>query len=592
MRPPDIWPLLGIDATGDTRAIRRAYAVQLKSIDIDADPEHYAALRAAREEALRLAADGAVAADPRDARWSDPADEAPPADAASEGERLAVHPFRAPSIETMAGAALTTRAIEAAQPLQFAGNTGLLVADDALPRRTVPATAASFRSPLVECTAAGTMAAFADQPQDDGVHYNAILAILFPNGERTEVMPTLEQEAELLAHLDAIIHGSRIGEMAYFADAERWFGDIIAHGAPASNCLMAPAAAFFRWRERAGELAEAETVAFINRRLKVFDFIEQVSRADHPWHRAWRELTTYAHERSRRGWGVKRQHVRELLEAVRSENPDVEGYFDGTRVALWENPADWANAIPWAYMVLPAIMLLGTLGRCADTEAERNQRIDTPVQSLSAPWIAGGVDQRSDIDRALRAIGYEKLNLALIESKNPELATMLKSNWSLARDSAGGLAEFPERLRTALNDRLRIVIRNAPYHILSVFKRNELERAELYRRKDLVYCDDLFTLGKMRELPGSEAIDRRQAALVEDMLLEVTDLKSSPPRSHPIPAEAFKRVVDRTGLSAARVQAALDGKADAADRCNARIALMDAVLALPPDQGIALLRIL
>jgi hypothetical protein len=218
--------------------------------------------------------------------------------------------------------------------------------------------------------------------------------------------------------------------------------------------------------------------------------------------------------------------------------------------------------------------------------------VPSPVQPLSAPWMAGGVDERSDIDRTLRAIGYEKLDLGLIETRNPELANMLKSNWALARDSAGGMAEFPQRLRMALNDRTQLALRNAPYHIIAAFKRNELDRAELYRIKDLVYCDDLFTLGKRRPLPGAEAIDKRQAALVENLLLETTDLKSSPANRYVIPGSVFQEVVNSTGLSDARVQAALDGKADATDRCEVRIALFKAVLALPPDRGLALLRVI
>ena len=596
MKTPDAWSLLGIDATEDTRAIRRAYAAQLKAIDIDAEPEHYAALRTAREEALRLAGEGIAPVDPRDARWHDPTPEDSDAGGEAQGVRLAVNPFRLPTIESAVVAAATIPAIGPAD-LQFGDGTGALSPDgtmDALARMLPASRASAYHPPLIEAASAGTITAFADQPRDDGEHYSGILGILFPNGERREDMPSPEQEAALLAHFDAIAHGPRIGEMAYFADAERWFGDIIAHGAPASNCLMAPAADFFRWRERAGELAEADTVAFINRRLKIFEFVDQVSREDHPWHRAWRELTTYAHERSNRGWGVKRQHVRELLETVRRDNPEVEGYFDGTRVALWENPRDWANGIPWAYLVIPGLMLLGTIGRCSEMDAERNRQIEvpSPVQSLSAPWIAGGVDERSDIDRTLRAIGYEKLNLGLIETRNPELANMLKSNWALARDSAGGIGEFPQRLRVALNDRVRIALRNAPYHIIAAFKRNELERAELYRLKDLVYCDDLFTLGKRRPLPGSEAIDKRQADLVEDLLLETTDLKSSSADRYVIPGPVFREVVNDTGLTDARVQDALDGKADASDRCEVRIALFKAVLALPPDRGLALLRVI
>ena len=49
MTTATIWQILGIDPTDDLRAIRRAYAAQLKAIDIDAEPGRFAALREAYE---------------------------------------------------------------------------------------------------------------------------------------------------------------------------------------------------------------------------------------------------------------------------------------------------------------------------------------------------------------------------------------------------------------------------------------------------------------------------------------------------------------------------------------------------------------
>lgn len=589
MRAPDIWTLLGIDVTDDVRAIRRAYAAQLKAIDIDADPERYAALRLARDEALRRAKGEAP----------QPGEETDAAEPVREGERLEVDPFRAPLLDTVSGAgAITTHPVEALtafEPMMERVPLADARARDAETRELWTAVGRPLDPPLIARAASGTITAFARDDEGDGAHFNAILAILFPNGERRQDMPAPEEEAALLAHLDAVKHGSRIGEMAYFADSERWFADIIAHGAPASNCLMAPAADFFRWRERAGELGETDTVAFINRRLKVFGFVEQVSRDTHPWNRAWRELTTFAHERSRRSWGVKRQHVRELLETVRRDYPDAEGYFDGTRVALWENGSDWSG-LNWGYAFIGPVLLLGVLGRCSEMVNERNQPIETPPWiSAPAPPLApvqvpATADQRADIDRALRAIGYRKLALATIEQRNPELASTLKSNWLLAAGDGRKMAEFPLRLREALNARARMAIGSAPYEIVAGLRRIELERAELHRAYDAVLCDDLFRLGKVRSFPGSEALDRRQAVLVEDMLLETTGLMPQRQADVTIPGDVVARIVDRTDIPAERVHAALAGDADASDRCNVRIALLQTLLELPPGAGLALLR--
>lgn len=180
--------------------------------------------------------------------------------------------------------------------------------------------------------------------------------------------------------------------------------------------------------------------------------------------------------------------------------------------------------------------------------------------------------------------------LATIEGRNPELASTLKSNWLLAAGDPSRMAQLPARLREALDARTRMAIGSASYEIVAGLRRIELERAELYRAHGALLCDDLFRLGMVRPLPGSEALEQRQASLVEDMLLETTELM--PPRSAgvTIPGDVVARIIDRTDLSENRVHAALAGDGDATDRCDVRIALLRTLLELPPAVGLGLLR--
>jgi hypothetical protein len=67
----DIWQELGVAPTTDAKAIRRAYAVRLRAMDVDREPEAFQKLRAAYETALRRSTARPTAPKkPPDTAWS------------------------------------------------------------------------------------------------------------------------------------------------------------------------------------------------------------------------------------------------------------------------------------------------------------------------------------------------------------------------------------------------------------------------------------------------------------------------------------------------------------------------------------------
>ncbi|KQM87416.1 hypothetical protein ASE67_06815 [Sphingomonas sp. Leaf23] len=88
-----IWAILDCDPTTDRGTIRRAYAARLKAMDVDADPDGFAALRDARDAALARAAepDAPVAVEPVVAEEEPELDPAPEADPLAEAMNAHFH---------------------------------------------------------------------------------------------------------------------------------------------------------------------------------------------------------------------------------------------------------------------------------------------------------------------------------------------------------------------------------------------------------------------------------------------------------------------------------------------------------------------
>lgn len=575
MSGPLPWTLLAIAPTGDTRAIRRAYAAQLKAFDADSDPERFAALRAARDHALQLAASAEA-----------------PSDVSPAAGLSAINPFRRLVLADalpMRGALAVALAPDVDAPpwLVLAPRAG--VAGSVT--RDVPIAAdLTLVPPLCDTRLDGTIAAFAegDATQNGGAHFDAIIGILFDSGERRQTMPSPEEEAALLEHFNAIRTSRRIDEMAYYADVERWCADIIAHGAPASRCLMKPAADFFNWRARAGELGESDAIAFINRQIAVSDFIDTVSEPSHRWHRAWTELTSFAHEHSRRGRGVKRQHVRELLEAVRRERPEVEQHFDGMRVALWENPRPKYD-LPIFPIGVAILFGLSLMSKCSDLQKPPVSPAETVFGStaLAPPDLT---KRMPEIDAALREAGFPTLSLAAAEADNPELANMLKSNWEIVAREGRGMQPLAGRLRAALDERVRMSFATAPAALVRDLRRLDVERARLVQRIGPERCDRYWEGSSEPPPSGFEQIEQAQAKLIDSFVLETRGPFSRGGRDVTVPGYVIERIMAATRLPEQRVRASLQGEADAADRCAVRIALIEAALAIPARDGLPILR--
>jgi len=566
------WRTLGISPTDDVSAIRAAYAARLKAIDPDQEVEGFARLRRARDQALGLARQKTARSEPE----ATPApDDAPPLQPALT---IAAPVIGAPA----AGAVLTAVAHDGARPWRFtelagyptapSGEGGLALAPP------MPAVVAPF---LPRDAAEDHVVAFRRTEN----HAAAIYELLH-NDERGDNRRAVALQDHFRAAA-AELQGADIG---VYADAERWFAEVIAASFPRSDPLLDPAVEFFGWAARRGSIHNTPAVAAILARQADWAFVREITTPGHRFKRAWTELTSPSTFNSRRGWGMRRSTVQQLLATIRRDHPSLESALDFHRVTLWDGPrTGWLRPgmifryIAGGYF---ALMVLGTLFHNASSDPARRETV-VPA-TLNAPVA----DEQRDIQAAIDAAVGRGLDVAAIEKTNPRFAAMLHSNWQIAKQEGTPSYIFVSALVPVIRQRIADGQRRASHDLIAAIRTNDLAMARQVRLHGPAQCVDFFSGQSDESAFINQDLLDRAATLNRRVLLEADgDPPAKPwPAQFRIDPDAFAAAATNAHLSKARLQQALLGKGDLADRCAARIGLYESALALPGDRGTDLLR--
>jgi hypothetical protein len=589
--PRSAWRRLGIEPTKEVAAIRSAYAAVLKSIDPDTDPAGFEALRRAREQALAHArrSDAEIAEDVADSHDV----EVPPV--AWSGQGLSAPLLPEGTIPGDVAASVPAadgdfRWVD--RPEQVEGE-----------ERVVPLAGAS--GSLTPPVLSGGPAVATIDSREPSVteaheaHYQAVLAILFGEDGRIEPLTDETVRRELITHVEALLHDPRMAEIAFYADAERWFAQIVAASAPRSDAILHMVLDQFGWLSDRGRIDQPAETAAVVARYDMLAFHTAVQKRDHPLHGAWRELITPADETTQRGF-VNRKKVSELLALVRRDYPDLEQAFDWYRVALWEtgtsaqaSSSSWN--LSWLRFLWPAFILLTALARCSTPDVPTSPVFTVPTTLPTAPALPQLdeilVTPEHDIGEALSDVSQGTLTFTELARKNPGLAKILEDNWHRARESDQVRATFLRETRTSLRDRFYAGLKKASYPVISDYRAFQRDEARLAGSRSMYACDDYFRGGAL-PMSRSPLYDRRLSNMVARGLVEanVAPVARKKPTTFIIPNAAFEDAVKRSGLAEQRFADAMQDKGSADERCKARIALLEAALAMPPRTGLKLLR--
>lgn len=573
----EAWRRLKIARTEDAGAIRRAYAAQLKQLDLDRDAPDYAALRAAREVALRWASG-------RQQVRTEPLGDELPVPPVVDGPAVgqAAWPYAAPLAPAGNPDPALTVALSAARTDPYLVLGPSLAQQGEVREVPLPVGDPFAVPPLPAPPDAGAPLIQPDRGRDVAF-YNA----LFPDGEVSEDALAGAELAAAQGHSRALLRQAQEGNLALSEATDNWLADTLARAWPRSAPFVAEAAEAFGWREQAGLLGERPAVAFLNARLKGMRFHERVLEPGHILHKAWVELSQSGPASALHRLRIRRDDVEKLILGVRKNFPELEHFWDPQRVASWEGAANGSGNGPgvwiWILIAFGVIRLLASLPGGNDREA-----VAAPP---SAYLDESKAPSRELLEETVKSVFGAGIGTDALERLNPELAQTFRANlpsasWEGASFTAPDQRmsrneEYLVKMRNLVRDRVHRAAREAGDPDLG--KAMELRLAYLVaaRRLGPEACMEIYRLA---EVPAGVSLDAsvivREQALAARFLRDGLLAPPGPQKSSQasVPGPMVEKVLRETALSPAQLTKAMQGEGSDANRCAVSIALIRAAL--------------
>lgn len=605
MSPAQAWKLLGIARSGDSGAVRRAYAELLKASDPDADPAAFARLRDARDTALAnaraIAAKGAPVEELPELEEDDDDDYFDDTDYFDESGGSDEHPaplaarpepwlYSAASLDaaTRSEGSVVVPLPDSKAPMPLlnpdfgagsAQDGAPLPADPWAVPALSPAQAKDTEHLVLKRTAAD----------------HRLWGLLYANGDADTAQFTIAELKEAQSAQADVLDDATASNLAMHGVIENWLANALAGAWPRSAPLLDAASGYFGWEREAGKLGERPSVAFLNARLKGMRFETKVLDPKHRLHKAWIELQREGRRDMLSGLRASKQDVRTLLEGVRKNFPELEDHLDAQRVGSWEGESGTSGRKQfggprksyWFIGVVVLIRLLIVFSH--DTGSPQNSQFNPNDSAFVAKPDTLALEQD-----AISEVFGVSASTDWLTLHQPEMAKLIRAN--IASD------EFAKTTKEETIRRIVVLIRERIYEngredsakLFDGVMRLRLAQMREAQSLGTDTCTTFLTtddFGNATVSPGLRDREREFAyKYVESGSLDLPAQRAA--ANAVVPGAIVKRVMEATHLGHDAVAAAMVDKTDRATKCAVTAELLQATLAWKGKERWAILKTL
>ncbi|MEO1046356.1 MAG: J domain-containing protein [Pseudomonadota bacterium] len=415
-----IWEILGVARDADRATIRKAYAEKLKTIDADADPKGFMALRDAYEAAIDYL------------RYADYEPVFPEDGVAPEDVGLVPDDSTDGDDVSDAG--------DQSEP----GPAALSNPEDA----GLAPDAADAESDPVE--------------QGIGLYY-AIADILetedmINGGYATEGLSE-EEEFDLRHKARDFWDWLEQQPVSMAARFEDPMANLLAQTVPRSDTLIEKAVQFFGWNSATEQWDQSDAIAHLRNRAGIITIARELAQPDDPLHAAWEDITTAGPI----NMNVRRKDMKALFRLTGKQYPQLSGYFDADKYDHWRlrvGPVEAAShetqgpkGKAWIVFAIIGVFLLAGRVTSFMSADLPNAAGDMPLLSPPAPFeVTIDSSDETVISRALERVYSPGLTRVEVQQDNPPLYADLEQALAGVRESDGDFDAYVKEVVRLASD--------------------------------------------------------------------------------------------------------------------------------------------